>query len=527
MSYKKGKYFLPPPADIRDVKGLFRFAYDHKVGCPATKDSKPRNGWTPKLFAEAFSALDPSGKTLDTRSVYNWLQDREKGIRKANLLTIAKVFGCDDPASVEQWRDAFLRALSSEELFNGAPSDRKVAAGVSPLSRKRFQLSAWSEKLFDSEVPYNLSIFVFCGAVCLGLFATSIGLDSVTYSLSDGTAKQVGFLWAPNWTIVFLVILPIYLAIIGNLVRFWKQTGRPNLSKLSGQSHQCLSWDDHIRTSELSFRVIFLASVVVVSGFNWVMSYLIPLITDNSGHLAVDWGRVAVERPDIVSSYAAIAFTAAVFFYMAACSFLFFVGLLLLLLVAFDFERITGNSEPPLKGVTLTGAREDVDHVVSSTFRCVILGLMITLLIRAQSDYLLSPASSILSWLAADFLSLANASGGNGVHYPSSLPAYSNSLISLIAICAVFFVSMYKLRSAHQTLLRNAESQPPSVQKPAVSWMLLVLLVLFFVCTYFLTGIVRGFSVMLVLCSIICIWALLDPSLAKPRKLDERTDNNS
>lgn len=38
-----------------------------------------------------------------------------------------------------------------------------------------------------------------------------LSIHSVTYIRDDGVAKQVGFLWAPNWTVLFVVFLPLFL----------------------------------------------------------------------------------------------------------------------------------------------------------------------------------------------------------------------------------------------------------------------------------------------------------------------------
>ncbi len=56
-----------------------------------------------------------------------------------------------------------------------------------------------------------------------------LGIHSAAYLRADNVAKEVGFLWAPNWTILFMVLLPLFFAIVAELLAFWNGEARLKL----------------------------------------------------------------------------------------------------------------------------------------------------------------------------------------------------------------------------------------------------------------------------------------------------------
>lgn len=64
------------------------------------------------------------------------------------------------------------------------------------------------------------------GAAGLGFLSYIMGIHSATYSRADGGVKQIGFLWAPNWTFLFMVLLPLFSAFVIELLVFWKHDAR-------------------------------------------------------------------------------------------------------------------------------------------------------------------------------------------------------------------------------------------------------------------------------------------------------------
>jgi len=208
------------------------------------KDGFAEGPWTPDLLAEAISKLDGNEKGVDLRTVQLWFQDNEKGPNPDNIRWLARVFGCDDQEATSDWQAA-LSASQSEliakrrakrkQAGNGTavasdsklpvPADNRPGpAAVQPkaaVPRRRRSLAMRSEAIFSRGSPLDLPATVFAGAVALGFLSYLTGIHNVLYERVDGLVKQVGFIWAPNWTFLFMVFLPLFFAFVVDLVVFW------------------------------------------------------------------------------------------------------------------------------------------------------------------------------------------------------------------------------------------------------------------------------------------------------------------
>ncbi|RUV81044.1 hypothetical protein EOA51_32135, partial [Mesorhizobium sp. M1A.F.Ca.IN.020.32.1.1] len=224
--FKNGKLFLPPPRDGSDFKELFKRLAAAGAGRPLGKDGFPAGPWTPELLAEAISQIDSNRIGVDLRTVQLWFQENDKGISAANIRWLARVFGCGDPAATSEWQmelsAAQSRLAAKRRERKSAASD--VAVAVPDMARpttfeddsdppaelardpdakgpgRRFSLARRSEAFFSRGSPLNLPASVFAGAAALGFLSYMTGIHDATYVRADGLVKQVGFLWAPNWT---------------------------------------------------------------------------------------------------------------------------------------------------------------------------------------------------------------------------------------------------------------------------------------------------------------------------------------
>ena len=161
----------------------------------------------------------------------------------------------------------------------------------------------------------------------------------MTYGRADGVVKQVGFLWAANWTFVFMVFLPLFFAFVTELVTFWKDEGRPKLVAQGDRMESDDAWARNVEASSYSYWAVFLICVMFAGLFQWIGVCLIPLLK-GGGNYATDWGTLAIVRPEVISVPEAIVFTGLAYLYMCLCFYLFFVGLILLYTVVHDLWRI-------------------------------------------------------------------------------------------------------------------------------------------------------------------------------------------
>lgn len=506
---KNGKYFLPPQKDSNNFKELFKRLTSAGAGRPVDENGFPQGPWTADLLAEAITRIDANGSGVDLRTVQLWFQDNDKGISTDNIRWVARVLGCDDPDATSEWQTALSIANSrlvaerkkkraagkltaqttSQEVRDIVPKPPLETAflDLDKVSMRHFNLEETTERLFENQSSFSLPIVVFTAAAALGLIAFTLNIHSVDYTPPIGPAKQVGFLWAPNWTIVFLAILPVYLFFLVELLRSWKVEWRRQLIADQDQTLRLNSWESRVASASYSYWAVLFITVLIASGYNWIATHLIPLMNADAGGWPVDWGKIAIYRPDVISLPSAIVFTGLVFLYNAFCSYIFFAGLIFLNMIAHDFSNI----EKELQTVSNDRLSQSLEvtrsSLVKGLFRCTALGMLITILMKLQSSFLQTDSANILDWLATDIrasFGFSNAHEESKVG-PQSAPGHFYSFFSMLAIIGTFVNASVRL---HVSSLGNL------IQIP---WFVMNGTMLLLVATYLLIGSVTGFTVLI------------------------------
>jgi hypothetical protein len=514
---KNGKFFLPASKGGSDFKELFKQLAAAGAGRPLGSDGFPAGPWTPELLAEAISQIDSNRIGVDLRTVQLWFQENDKGISTANIWWLARIFGCDDALATSEWQMELSAAqsrlaakrrdlkhagssvgepdtLRTTIVDDGSKSPPELARetetkGPSP----RFGLARRSEALFSLGSPLNLPASVFAGATALGFLSYIAGIHNATYERPDGLVKQVGFLWAPNWTFVFMVLLPLFCAFVIELLGSWKIEARPKLVAQANRMQSDQAWERNVEASSYTYWVVFLICLLFAGIFQWIEVCLIPLV-NGGGNYAMDWGKLALVRPEVISVPEAVLFTGLAYLYMCLCFYVFFVGLILLYTVVYDLWRV-GEA---------TKRRPDADYqheigevglrVMRGIFRCTVLGILIAICMKVQSAYLTSSGENVAAWLVSDMSSVLhgrnNASGG--VSY--RMPTHFSSLLIVISTCFVFLFASVRVGSRFRVLL----------------WKMTAVISLL-IAGYLLIGAFTGFSILLGIGVLLATYGLFDP----------------
>lgn len=522
---KNGKLFLPPAKDGSDFKELFKQLAAAGAGRPLGSDGFPAGPWTPELLAEAISQIDSNRTGVDLRTVQLWFQENEKGISSANIRWLARVFGCDDPMATSEWqmelsaaqsrlaakRRDLKHAGSSVEVpdpprtaivEDEAMYSAEVAAvAVTKRPSGRFGLARRSEALFSRGSPLNLPASVFAGATALGFLSYITGIHNATYGRPDGVVKQVGFLWAPNWTFVFMVLLPVFCALVIELLGFWKHEARLNLIGQVDRMQSDQVWERKVEASSYTYWVVFLICLLFAGLFQWIEVCLIPLV-NGGGNYAMDWGKFALVRPEVISVPEAVLFTGIAYLYMSICFYVFFVGLILLYTVVYDFCRV-GEATKRLLDADY---RQEIDEVglrvMRGIFRCTVLGVLIAICMKVQSSYLTSSGENVAAWLVSDMSSVLHGrnSASDGAGY--RMPTHFSSLLIVISTGVVFLFGSIRLRTGGRFR--------------ALLWKMTAVVSLL-VAGYLLIGAFAGFSILLGVGVLVAVYGLFDPGFGQWR----------
>ncbi|WP_093041876.1 RcgA family putative transporter [Rhizobium tibeticum] len=527
--FQNGKLFLPPPNDGSDWKELFKKLAAAGAGRALGEDGFPAGPWTPELLAEAISQIDSNRAGVDLRTVQLWFQENDRGISAANIRWLARVFGCDDPEATAAWqvelsaaqarlqakrreaRKADDRAPERPDTSREPKVDDEQSSSVEstrdaepdPDRKKQpFSLARRSEMLFSGGSPLNLPAAVFAGASALGFLSYILGIHSAVYLRADNVAKEVGFLWAPNWTLLFMVLLPLFFSLVTELLAFWTKEGRTKLWTMSDTTTSDDGWSRNVQRSSFSYWAVFVICVLFAGILQWIGVCLIPLLEGGADY-ATSWGTLAIVRPEVISVPVSIGFTALAYLYMCLCFYLFFAGLILLHTMIHDLRRIGLDATV----LPQRGSRGEVYELclrlMRGIFRCTILGILVALCMKAQSSYLTSNAKNILDWLAGDLSSaLAGRDGAsNGFHY--RMPTHYSSLLVALSTVVVFVYGSICLRGI------GTQFHKPLWNMAAVVTQLFA--------TYLLVDAFVGFSIVLGIGVCVAVFSLVDPSLGSRR----------
>ena len=530
---RNGKYFVEPQRTDENFKQLFARLASAGAGRPVDPHGFPDGPWTPETLANAISSIEANRNGIELRTVQVWFQNNDNGISSENLRWLARIFGCDDPEAASEWQTELSAARSrldakrrEKRVAKDAPgtlapdfdlssstdenSPEEIRSSVTTPKRaarstQRSGLVQATEAAF-SRSPLNLAASVFAGAVALQFTSYFLGIHEVTFEAPDGLTKQVGFLWAPNWTFLFLAFMPLFFAATAELLRFWKETGRPKVANEGSLAKSDSDWSRNLDASSYTFWAVFLICLLFAGVFQWISVRLLPLLR-GGGDFAIDWGSLAIVSPEIISVPEAMAFTGFAYLYMCISFYLFFAALILIYCVAQDFGHVRSKNAGDDDAASIDAITEVGARVMRAIFRCAILAIFIAICMKLQSAYLISSGRDIVRWLMSDMWAVV--SSGNR---PQSLGDYSapNHFTSLLIVIASIFVFLHGVSRVTSGVRANDRLG------------MMVMTIGLLSTAYLLIGAFAGFSILLLAAVLLATYALYDPNFGLRAGRQER-----
>jgi hypothetical protein len=109
----------------------------------------------------------------------------------------------------------------------------------------------------------------------------------VTYNPETRLNKQAVF-GAPSWTNKGLVLLPLFLIVVTQFLKFWKDERTTLLCLRDLEVLSDGGWLRKVETFSIAFRAIFLACLMIVCVLKWTATYFSALMQGSAKNAKVD-----------------------------------------------------------------------------------------------------------------------------------------------------------------------------------------------------------------------------------------------
>lgn len=241
----------------------------------------------------------------------------------------------------------------------------------------------------------SLPIFILAATFFL-LIASTI---AEVHFLTDPRTlppKQVGFIAAPNWFVVFLFLYPLFVVSFCLLAAHCRSTVLEFLSSgaITGADGRTVSetefklfWKSILKAIS-AMMLVLLAVVVAQAVSEWRRLSYLPIIRENLGTAPLDWSSYSALYPKAVDPAVNYVFSALAYGYMASALFVFLSVFVYGAAYCWMFYHLSLRD-----GQFRLVFRDDdfparFSKVLIFMHACTVLGLLAALMMRLQHVYL-------------------------------------------------------------------------------------------------------------------------------------------
>lgn len=435
------------------------------AAAPASAAAKAFEGEEYTVFTSALArvlhdGIDGVGERLSLRDLFKRAEDIIKSER-AGTAPIPELYPRAHDHSDIAGTPIFLNAaqtrlLSGEKTANegrqtpglyGATGTRQQSASFEEATPS---LAGRIDQIARGRGPLDLALQAIVSAFLLSLLSTFCGLGWLEHN-----GKQVGFLFAPNWTIVYLVLFPPYLSFFSVLTKRCRATlidfsNERILIDSNGlpvpQAAILAEWNKSLKDVSVIMWV-FLAAVAIQTVGEWVVSCFRPLITNQIGDVAIDWSTAAIVDPQLANPWSTMLFTAVAYAYMGVALFIYVAILIYAAAFAVFLNNLSDNSGKFRLVFRNQILWQRLSEIVTIVYACVILGIGAAIAMRAQAEYLKSDYELITEFWFSDLVSVFNWLRGGamaiGPSQPFHIPSEWTSFMELFFTIFMLFIVVY------------------------------------------------------------------------------------
>jgi len=336
-------------------------------------------------------------------------------------------------------------------------------------------LPVWIEEIADRCGVFNIAVMSLFSAVLLVFGSYMAGVIDLNYK-----GKQVGFIWAPNWSINYLVLFGIYNALYCSFAAkindiFERFCAAKIIIQDNGQPcppHQIrLAWQKYLRNISGVLWVL-LTAIPIMAVLTWFEVCYQPLLHNDLGTRPVDWGNIVLVDPTATSKNTEIIFTFVAYLYMGFSILIY----LFILAYAAAFAGFLNGLSRGFAGFRLILVDKIFEEVLQDVLQRILvftfLGFIAAYLMRLQAAYLQAPENNVLQFLfSAEWrLLLPNNAGIGDLSSGRLAPATWAAWLIFIYAAVIFGLSLSLLRATYHNardyfIAHNAAELQPSENK--------------------------------------------------------------
>jgi hypothetical protein len=303
-------------------------------------------------------------------------------------------------------------------------------------------LAAGIESVANAGGPLVLGVGSMTVAFLLLLISQMLDLHSIKIPESG---KEVGFMYAPNWCVVYTVLFPFYLVLFAILTErarnlFINLAERGVIVGPNGESVPeavvFAGWKAALK--KVSFLLwLMLVIIAFQTGQEWVKTCLWPY-TRGTEVISLDWSTAATKIPGLSRSMS-IVFSGVAYVYMAVALYVYLAILVYAAALCY-FLNTVATSTGEFRMVARDGTLgEQLSFIGNVIYGSVLLGLGAGFMMRLQAAYLASDHLFVTGLMFNDMWTLLGMPPARAGASTGNIPSYWTGLFEMIFTALILF----------------------------------------------------------------------------------------